>query len=216
MWLESMANKIHTVRQGEYLQRIARQYGFSDWRTVYNHPDNAALRKKRPNPNILHPGDKIVIPEKKAREESGSTEQRHRFQVSSDRTWLLIVFRDMQDKPLSGKAYVLDISVRAKQDATTGSDGLMEEEIPPNAERAHLYIQGKVLKLNIGHLDPVDSVTGWQARLFNLGYYTGEIDGKESYDTRSAVEEFQCDQKLKVDGIVGPATRSRLEQIHGC
>jgi murein L,D-transpeptidase YcbB/YkuD len=32
----------------------------------------------------------------------------------------------------------------------------------------------------------------------------------------SAVEEFQCDHGLTVDGKCGPATQARLKQAHGC
>jgi LysM repeat protein len=32
----------------------------------------------------------------------------------------------------------------------------------------------------------------------------------------SAVEEFQCDQGLTVDGICGPQTQAKLKQVHGC
>jgi len=31
----------------------------SSWRELYNHPDNAAFRKKRPDPNRIFPGDSI-------------------------------------------------------------------------------------------------------------------------------------------------------------
>ena len=33
---------------------------------------------------------------------------------------------------------------------------------------------------------------------------------------RSAVEEFQCDQGLTVDGKCGPITQAKLKQAHGC
>ncbi len=51
-----MAGKTQTVKQGDYFAKIAKKYGFSDWRTIYNHADNAELKQKRPDPNILHPG----------------------------------------------------------------------------------------------------------------------------------------------------------------
>jgi len=39
-------------------------------------------------------------------------------------------------------------------------------------------------------------------------------DGEQQF--RSAVEEFQCDQGLTVDGICGPQTQAKLKQVHGC
>jgi nucleoid-associated protein YgaU len=53
----------HTVVQGEYLSKIARSYGFSDYRTIWEHPKNAALKQARQNPNVLFPGDRLFIPD---------------------------------------------------------------------------------------------------------------------------------------------------------
>ncbi len=51
----------HTVSRGETLQAIAQKYGYSDWKAIYNNPKNADLRKKRPDPNFIQPGDVIYI-----------------------------------------------------------------------------------------------------------------------------------------------------------
>ena len=53
---------IHTVKRGETLSGIARQHGLKSWQEIYNHPSNAGFRTKRPNPNLIHPGDQINIP----------------------------------------------------------------------------------------------------------------------------------------------------------
>ena len=55
--------QVHEVKQGECLSSIARRFGFRDWKKIYQHPMNADLRQKRPNPNVLHPGDRIFISE---------------------------------------------------------------------------------------------------------------------------------------------------------
>ena len=87
-----MAGKTHIVKQGESVAGIAKKYGFSNWLTIYNHADNAELKQKRPNPNVLYPGDKVVIPEKTVKEESGATEQRHRFRFKGDITLSLAAY----------------------------------------------------------------------------------------------------------------------------
>lgn len=53
----------YTVVSGDTLTAIARKHGFADWRTIYNHPSNAAFRARRPNPDRIFPGDVIVIPD---------------------------------------------------------------------------------------------------------------------------------------------------------
>src|SRR5438552_2032144 len=57
----------HTVKAGETLSSIAQQNGFRDWNTIYNASENAAFRKKRPNPNLIVPGDIVMIPDKKSK-----------------------------------------------------------------------------------------------------------------------------------------------------
>jgi LysM repeat protein len=40
--------------------------------------------------------------------------------------------------------------------------------------------------------------------------------GQTNQQFLSAVQEFQCDQGLTVDGICGPQTQAKLKQVHGC
>jgi hypothetical protein len=68
----------HVVRSGECIESIATGHGFF-WETIWNLPDNEALRTAREEPTILRPGDEVVIPDKRRKDESGATEQRHRF-----------------------------------------------------------------------------------------------------------------------------------------
>ena len=50
-------------------------------------------------------------------------------------------------------------------------------------------------------------VSDLQARLLELGYYTGAIDGKYAAGTQSAVMEFQTRNGLVADGIAGRQTQ---------
>ena len=47
----------YTVQSGDTLVRIAQQFGFPDWRTIYDAPENAAFRQARPDPDKIFPGD---------------------------------------------------------------------------------------------------------------------------------------------------------------
>ena len=49
-----------------------------------------------------------------------------------------------------------------------------------------------------------------QRALKNAGYYYGPIDGKLGKKSRKAIKEFQADNGLKVDGIVGRKTKKAL------
>ena len=54
------------------------------------------------------------------------------------------------------------------------------------------------------------AVKDLQSRLYTLGYYTAEIDGQYGAATKEAVAEFQRQNGLDADGIVGPETRTVL------
>ena len=71
-----------------------------------------------------------------------------------------------------------------------------------------------MLPIKIGYLDPVEEVSGQIGRLDNLGYFPG--DGTDEDQFKSAIEEFQCDNGLTVDGDCGPGTQAKLKEIHGC
>ena len=57
--------RTHVVVEGENLSKIAAAEGFRDFRKLYDAPENEELRKKRPNPNFIKPGDEVVIPDRK-------------------------------------------------------------------------------------------------------------------------------------------------------
>jgi hypothetical protein len=48
-------SETHTVQEGEYLELIAKQAGFSDYKTIYDDTHNTSFKTARPNPDILYP-----------------------------------------------------------------------------------------------------------------------------------------------------------------
>ena len=51
-----------------------------------------------------------------------------------------------------------------------------------------------------------------QYQLYELGFYTGEINGVLDNNTKTAIKEFQKLSGLVVDGILGPITKAALEK----
>jgi N-acetylmuramoyl-L-alanine amidase len=98
--------------------------------------------------------------------------------------------------------------------------------LPRGAQQGQLLLKNETFAIDlnvaiaIGHLDPVDTVTGQIGRLNNLGYDAGEVqepvDDAAKEQFRSAVEEFQCNERLTVDGKCGPQTQAKLKQVHEC
>ena len=214
----------HVVRQGEYLSRIAKAHGFADYRTIWDHPRNAALKTKRQNPNVLLEGDKLFLPPRELKEEPRATEQRHRFEVKRKPLMLRLQLEDAFLKPLANAKCELTVKGATIKLVTDGN-GRLEHEIPPDTEEAGLVIKDALSSLNdleipiqIGHLNPVDELSGQKARLNNLGYFSGPLDQEDQALFRSAVEEFQCDHmgRSAVDGKCGPKTRAKLKEVHGC
>jgi N-acetylmuramoyl-L-alanine amidase len=212
---------VHTVVQGDCLSSIAKKYGFSNWRTIYDDAHNAAFRQKRPNPNIIYPGDEIFIPDRQTREESRSSDSKHRFQVKRERTLLRLFILDAEGKPVRRKRYRLVVGDQTFEDKTK-SGGLIEHEVPADAESGLLTVwlddaaQPCTWEVQIGHLDPVEEITGLQARLGNLAFYSGRVDGYLGPHTKAAIRAFQEKYGLPVDGAAGPDTQAKLKDVHGC
>jgi len=215
---------VHRVQQGECLSTIAIRYGTGGWQALYDHPNNADLRKTRPNPNILLPGDKVFVPEKS--ESKGvdcGTEQRHRFTVKIPRTGLRVVLEDPDEKPLAGKKYVIKIGEKEIQ-GVTGADGLIHSEVPLNecaaSLSAWLYAEDTddpdfESDLLIGHLDPVSTVSGIQARLKNLGFHC-DVDGVLGPQTKAAISRFRQKNGMATGAAdpIDDALRDKLATLH--
>lgn len=214
----------HVVKQGEYLSKIAKDHGFADYLTIWNHPQNTDLKKKRQNPNVLFPGDKLFIPPRETKEESRPTEKKHRFQIKKNKLMLRLTLEDAFLRPIANAKCELTVEGETFKLVTNGQ-GKLEQEIPADAEKAALIIKDAVTPINdqlipiqIGHLDPVEEISGQKARLNNLGYFSGPLDKEDADLFQSAVEEFQCDHMgpSAVDGKCGPKTQAKLKQVHGC
>ena len=56
----------YTVKPSDNLSKIARRHGYPSWRVIYNHPENADFRRRRPNPNQIRPGDVLILPDRRS------------------------------------------------------------------------------------------------------------------------------------------------------
>jgi N-acetylmuramoyl-L-alanine amidase len=217
-----MADRKYTVKQGESISSIAYTNDFFP-ETIWNHPDNAELKKTRVDPNALYPGDIVVIPEKDLKEENCAPEQRHRFRRKGVPAKLQIQFLDEEGKPRAEIPYILDIKTKSGRvvpfiNNKTNEQGYLKESIPPDAAEGKLTVgegeEQEVHKIKLGHIDPIDTISGVQARLNNMGFVCGKEDGKLNIKTRLAVEEFQAKYKLKpLDPEAEEIDRETLDKI---
>jgi N-acetylmuramoyl-L-alanine amidase len=208
----------YVVKQGESLRDIAARHGF-DARTVYDAPENADLRGSRPNPEVLFPGDVVQIPERVAKQERGSSGQENAYKCSIPGRVLRLVLKDASQKALANEPYVVLLRSGAVEGSTDGS-GALEVSIPPGLKQATLKVRGRAFPLGLGHLNPLRNApdrgsSGLKARLRNLGYYGGPIEGELDAGARIAIAIFQRDHGLTVDGKPNDETLDAVEKEHG-
>jgi len=171
--------------------------------------------KKRPNPNIIYPGDVVFVPDKEEKKESGATGKRHRFRVKGVPAKLRLRLMT-NDDPCANQEYTLEVDGKTFS-GTTDVEGRLEHPIPPNAKRGKLIFgkEHREYRLNIGHLDPTDEIKGVQSRLNNLGFRCGKVDGIMGTLTKYAIEMFQEAFDLSVTGEPDSKTKAKLEDMHG-
>ena len=184
----------HSVMPGECLESIAHHYGFTDPRLIYDHPGNAALRRARPDPNVLLPGDEVVIPERQVKWFDAATEQRHRFVVRRRPVLLRLRLIDGAGAPRSGIPYRVEYQQTVLR-GVTSSDGVVEQPVPPSVPQALVTLETgateEAYRVAFGHLDPVTHEDGLRQRLQALGYYVEAPDVPESIRLRHAIHAYQ-------------------------
>jgi N-acetylmuramoyl-L-alanine amidase len=208
----------HTVKQGERMATIATQYKFLRWQTLWDFAGNSDLKDLRKNPNILFPdNDEVAIPAKLKRQaevvggkakyvvQTGAEVLRIRFAEGESTEGEIVKFTATPD---GGDA------IPGKLDP----DGTMEIDLPPNTKKVFVelfYDNQEVAfcsyELHVGHLDPFREVPGIEARLANLGYDHGAIDGDTEPVTTSAIAQFRAEHGLspgdQIDDDLAAAAR---------
>lgn len=223
----TMSDVYHIVKQGEHLSGIALKYNFHDYLAIWNHPENKTLKEKRKTPHILLPGDTVFIPARETKDLSGSTERRHKFQVKMRPLRLKLKLENAYDRPIADTDCELRVEFENFKLRSDG-EGQIEQRISKTARLATLIIKDKLtvkeeeipfdveVPIKIAHLDPVEEPSGQRARLANLGYYRGSVEEPDEREFTSAIEEFQCEHGLTVDGKCGAQTQAKLKEAHGC
>jgi N-acetylmuramoyl-L-alanine amidase len=205
--------KTHTVKSGDCISSIAFENGFFP-DTIWNHPENAALKADRVDPNVLLPGDQVFVPDKTEKQELCVTNKRHVFRRRGVPQFVKIQMRFME-KPWANLEYTFVVGNERRAGKTNG-DGWLREPIPPNAKMATLILyDGTEYQLELGTLRPADEIVGVQDRLKNLGYYHGPASGTLDEETRIAISDFQRTHELAETGEVDGQTRKLLQELTG-
>jgi hypothetical protein len=211
-------SEIYTVQAGDYMDTIAKRYGFDDYRTIYDDPNNDALKTLRPNPRILLPGDKVFIPDKDPADHPAETDKLHKFVVKTPSIKLTLYVR-RNGKPFANHKYTLKVGTKSIS-GQTGPDGLIQQDVPIGEALGELTFPGTPAyrrKLNLGFLHPITVTSGVQMRLNNLGFGCGPATGRPGNTYTSALQSFQKAHSLPsqtgtLDSSTINALRSEYEK----
>lgn len=200
------------VGEGESTSSLAKKNGFF-WETIWNHPENAELKAKRKDPNVLDPDDMIFIPEKIQKNVSKGTEQEHVFTLKGEPCKIKLKMMKF-GKPRANEKYTIELNGKITEGTTTG-EGEIEHFIPGETATGQLIFSDglEVYPLRVGHLNPIDTIKGVQQRLNNLGYMCGAEDGNPSDKLTEALKKFQSEYKLKESGEIDSATKAKLQEL---
>lgn len=204
----------HIVKQGECIESIAFEHGLF-WETVWNDSQNAELKQKRKDPNVLLPGDEVFITDKREKTESCATEKRHRFRKKGVPAKVVIRFEIDGEQRADEPYFVVIDGIRSN--GRTDDEGMVKLFISPGAKKGRITFpeSERQYDLILGGLDPISELSGVQGRLMDLGFFPGPVDNKMSPELIEAVRTFQEKNDLKATGTLDDDTRQTIDKVFG-
>jgi N-acetylmuramoyl-L-alanine amidase len=197
----------YVVKQGDYLAALAHRFGF-DADTVWNDDKNADLRKLRPDPNILWPTDVLYIPDQVDAEpathqlETGTTNT-----FLSDAPTVPIEIR-VKDPAFASQDYTVP-ELPQLAGLTTTADGTATFAVPVTLPACTMRFtaSGKTFTFNVGHLDPINQLSGVFQRLQSLGHIHPDAQLPDPPDMdmiRAALRALRAAQSSSSTGSGAP------------
>lgn len=206
----------YIVRQGDCLRSLAARAGVTV-EEILRHADNAELRRRRPDPGQLLPGDRVHLPERAQTAGSLQPGGRHSFRGAMASVLLRLRLQAMDGSPLATTDYAVEVNGRTLEGRTDG-EGMLVEVIPSRTRHVlvRTFNTGSrdrplLWSVDVGSLDPSDEPSGAAHRLRNLGFLRG---GAHEASLRSAVTSFQRRAGLEPTGDLDDTTRRALVREH--
>ncbi len=207
----------YIVKQGDCINSIAFKFGFFP-KTIWDHTKNASLKELRKDPSILFEGDRVFIPEKDQKNEIAFFDKRNRFKMKGVPAKLCLKIFSYDNEEMKNASYKLEIGGNITE-GKLSSNGVLNISIPPNIKKAKLIVEDDTnlitYILNIGNLDPLETISGIQERLNNLGFDCGMINGQFNSKMGEALKKFQKNHNLEITGKINKETKDKLKEVHG-
>jgi hypothetical protein len=202
------------ANEGDSVESIAFAHGHF-WQTVWDYPANAQLKAVRKEPNILEEDDLVMVPDLREKHVDEPVDHRYRFKRNGVPSMLRVRMMDW-DEPRVGLAYKVTVKDRVTTGTTDGG-GWVRCYLLPDATGGVLKFPGtgESYEFSIGDVRPYTSIRGAQARLNNLGFYPGPMDGEESPEFDASLRMFQRARGLAETGKLDTATMEKLKDEHG-
>ncbi|MBK6512540.1 MAG: peptidoglycan-binding protein [Polyangiaceae bacterium] len=212
----------YVVRQGDYLTKLAHMMGF-EADAVWNHPKNKALKEKRPDRDTLHPGDLLWLP-------TNPEHRRLSITAGSTNRYAAVIPK----KPLEVRLQVGGEPLPKEPYAILGlgpepilgesdEQGWIKSQVDVYVREVEIILtrKNRTLRVRVGDLDPLDTISGLKKRLMHLGYYRpGKIGGEnqdavEGEALIAALKAFQSERGLPATGKLDEETKKALRDAHG-
>jgi hypothetical protein len=179
----------YVVKQGDHLPLLAYRFAF-DADSVWNDPANDDLRKLRPDPNLLLPTDVLYIPDqvnKSPVPHSLQTGQSNLFVSDVPNVGLVVVFAD----PARASQGFSVTECPDLKGLSTDGDGHATFDIPISMQKVSIVFasDGATFSIKVGHLNPIETLSGAAQRLQNLGFLDPamDLDGLDVDTVRAAL-----------------------------
>lgn len=219
----SEGNQRHTATDGDCYLSLAATYQVNPL-AIWRGKRNQDLFSKRENPNVLHPGDEIHIPEELHNIGPVKTQASHTYRIHDPRCdlRLRVDLSEVTSAPTVRYQITLKSGETLGGEARTGGPNRPTIlRVPAKAMSGCLKIfldsedpeDAISIEIGLGHLCPAQETRGLQERLENLGYEVGKIDGELGPKTRASIERFR--KEFNVSGDDEESLWRALEAAHG-
>ncbi len=121
-----------TVKPGDCFSSLAKENGYFNYLTLYDHTDNVVIQLKRTNPNMLAEGDVYKIPAKRQKNAALDLDLEKRFVVDRKLTNLRLGLFDHEDKALVPTECTLVVGPLTSN--ALPAAGLLETPIDPKVK----------------------------------------------------------------------------------
>lgn len=204
----------YVVRQGDYLLKLADEFGF-DADSVWQLPENKPLRDLGRDPNTLCPCDVLYYPASARPSFKLKLGTENAFTSPKPPVTLTVQFLE-DGEALANEPYTVDDDVLPA--GSLDGDGTLTAQIDTGVEEFTVRFPKRfeTYTVQVGHLDPVDEPSGLTQRLTNLAYVARDPSDDDCDDpVGDALRTFQRDQQLDETGELDDATKQQLLQVHG-